>query len=432
MKNARARKAKVVKKTAKVVKKGMAKSHSKTTKASKPAKAVKEKPAKESPKGKSTSEAAKKILAHPVEAFLAKWKPKNETFEAGVDRFLAELGLSEKERATTAPGLIEKLQTQFRKEPLTPAIEEQLAERFSKDRIHKLGTIFSMKPKTAIRLNYLKADLQAFPQTQVAQELKIKKSNLSPWGFEMGKGEEGRHHPILERGLFEFQDEASQIFSLFSNARPGHRVLDLCANHGVNALAIATMMRNKGSVFIYEADAKRLKVFRDRASKAGIDNYRIVTDSQIGEVKSLDVVVVEAPSSHIGELAHRPELKFKFQKEELTRLHKLQAALLREGARKLKLGGHLIYATTSLNKSENEAQIENFLRTSHNSYRLVPALSYLKEYIVPYVSNFFRFQWDEKLLQSFAEFDPYFVASPDLHGSQGMFIAILQRTRIST
>src|SRR5690606_9442617 len=121
--------------------------------------------------------------------------------------------------------------------------------------------------------------------------------------------------------------------------------------------------------------------FRERATKAGLDNYRVLTDTQISEVKSLDAVVIEAPSTGLGQLGRRPELKARFHRDDLPKIHKLQAALLREGARKLKLGGYLVYATKTLNRSENEHQIEHFLRSSHNSYRLVPAVQYLKESI---------------------------------------------------
>jgi 16S rRNA C967 or C1407 C5-methylase (RsmB/RsmF family) len=381
---------------------------------------------------KAAADSRKKALSNPVPAFLETWKVKTETFDQAVERFLREAGVPEKELSIAAVDVIEKLQTQFRKQALSDAIIEQLAERFPKDRIHKMATIFSMKPKVMMRLNFLKADIRGFAEAQAAKDLKMKRGTLSPWSFEVGKIDELLSHPVYERGLVDFQDEASQIMSLFTNARPGHRVLDLCAGDGSNSLAIASMMKNKGSLFIYEADSRKLRRFKERAAMAGVDNFRILSDSQIGEVKSLDVVLVNAPSSHLGDLANKPEQKLKFQTDDLPRLHKLQAALLREGARKLKLGGTLIYATTTLNKSENEGQIENFLKSSHNSYRVVSALGNLKDYIIPYLSNFFGFEWEEKALQSMTEADPFFTLSPDVHGGQGLFIAILQRTRIST
>jgi 16S rRNA (cytosine967-C5)-methyltransferase len=405
----------------------------KAKKAEKPAKASsKLKLLKEKPKAEEMGQNLKKILQNPVEPFFKAWKPKNESLEAGILKCLDDWKVPEKEKPQAYVNIMEKVQAVMRKENLSPAIEEQLAERFSKDRVHKIGSIFSMKPKTCVRLNFLKADIRGFGESLAAKELKIKKSAISPWAFEVGKPEDAIQHPVFERGLIDFQDEGSQLIALLSNARPGHRVLDMVAGDGSHALSMGSMMRNKGSLFIYDADGKKLKNFKERAQKAGIDSYRILTDSQISEVKSLDVVIVEAPSSSLGQIGHKPDLKVRFNKDELGRIHKLQAALLREGARKLKLGGYLIYATSTMNKSENEGQIEHFLRTSHNSFRLVPMSQYLQDFTIPYMENFFHFKWDAKTLASMAESDPFLFLSPDVHGCQGMFVAVIQRTRIST
>jgi 16S rRNA (cytosine967-C5)-methyltransferase len=255
---------------------------------------------------------------------------------------------------------------------------------------------------------------------------------LSPWGFEVGKPEDLIQNPAYQRGLFQIHDEASQLISLMMNSRPGQRILDLNAGEGQNALAISAMMRNKGSLFVYDPDQKKMKAFKERAAKAGIDNFRILTDSQIAEVKSLDAALIAAPSSGSGALAYNPELKWKFNKDELPRIQKLQAALLREGARKLKLGGYLIYATHSLSKSENEMQLDHFIKSTHSSFRIVPASQYLKENVLPYAHNFFNFTMDEKLLASLLEQDPYIFMSPDIHSTKGSFIGIIQRIRIST
>jgi 16S rRNA (cytosine967-C5)-methyltransferase len=377
-------------------------------------------------------EVKRKVLTNPFETFLQMWKPKNESFEVGLDKLFAEYPSPDKDVDAYKRNVREKIQSQMRKEPLSSAIEEQLGERFPRDRIHKLSSILSMKPKATIRLNTLKADIRGFSQSETARDLKVKPSQLSPWGFEVGKAEEAHDHPVFQRGLYDFQDEASQLTALLVNARPGQRILDLCAGEGNTSLAMSCMMKNKGSLFVYDSDQKKTKIFKEKAARAGIDNFRVLTDAQIAEVKSLDAVLIHAPSSGLGALASHPELKWRFHKEDLSRVHKLQAALLREGARKLKLGGYLVYSTSTLNKSENEMQIEHFLKSTHNSYRLVPIMSYMKEYILPYVQNFLQFNWDERTFASLVEFDPYFFLSPDVHGTTGTFAAVLQRTRIST
>ncbi|MBN8555942.1 MAG: RsmB/NOP family class I SAM-dependent RNA methyltransferase [Deltaproteobacteria bacterium] len=395
---------------------------------------VKKTAAKEAPKKPEAKkpEAKKKVLVNAFETFIQMWKPKNESFEAGLDKLFAEYPSPDKDVEAYKRSVKDKIQTQMRKEPLTGSMEEQLGERFPRDRIHKMSSIWSMKPKSSIRLNTLKVDINGFSLSQTAKDLKIKRSIMSPWAFEVPKSEEVYTHPTYERGLYDFQDEASQLISLLVNARPGQRVLDLCAGEGDTSLALSFMMKNKGSLFVYDSDPKKTKIFKEKATRAGIDNYRILTDSQIAEVKSLDAVLIHAPSSGLGALGAHPETKWKFHKEDLPRIHRLQAALLREGARKLKLGGYLVYATSTLNKTENEMQIEHFLKSTHNSYRLVPITSFMKDFLVPYLENFLQFKWDEKTFSSLMEFDPYFVMSPDMHGTNGTFAAIIQRTRIST
>lgn len=389
-------------------------------------------PTKEVLKQQKLDEARKKALQSPFESFLNLWKPKGESFEAGMDKFIQEYAPAEKNPEKLRSEVSDKIHSQMRKSPLTPEIEEQLGERLSRDRIHKIGSIYSMKPKSILRLNYMKADLNSFGDSNVAETLKIKRSSMSPWAFEIGKPEGLEEHPAYQRGLVDYQDEASQILSLIVNARSGQRVLVMNAGTGDSALALAIMMRNKGSLFVYDSDPKKMKIFRERAARAGIDNYRILTDAQISEVKSLDAVLIEAPSSSVGLIGKYPEIKWRFHKEELSKLHKVQAALLREGGRKLKLGGYMIYSTFTLSKSENEEQIDHFLRMSHNSFRLVPAMGYVKEAIVPYCQNFFSFNWDDKAFASFFEYEPFFTLLPDVHGTSGMFAAIIQRTRIST
>ncbi len=377
-------------------------------------------------------ESSRKAHANPWDPFFDLWKPKSESFEAGLDRFFDKYPLSGKDAGANRTAVVEKLHAQMRKHPLTPAIEEQLFERYPRDRVHKIGSIAAMKPRTTIRLNFLRADLKGFGESQLATDLKIKRSGLSPWAFEVGKPEALPGHPSYGKGLYEVQDESSQLLSLLVNARPGQRILTINSGTGDVALALGAMMKNNGSLFVYESDPRNQKIFKDAATRAHIDGYRILSDAQIGEVKSLDSVLIQAPSSNLGMLGQHPDMKWRFHKEDLGRLHKLQAALLREAGRKLKLGGYVIYATNTLSRSENEQQIDHFIRSSHNSFRVVNMSTHLRDFVIPYMTSYFGFAWDEKLISSFVEYDPFFVLSPDIHGVPGLFVSVMQRTRISS
>jgi 16S rRNA (cytosine967-C5)-methyltransferase len=373
-------------------------------------------------------------LTNPFKDFMEVWKPKNEGFISGIKNlFLSYMvpGKSDKEREKNAAEIIEKIEVAMRKDELSPDLLELLAERFSKDRIRQLAAVMSMKGKVTIRLNTLKADILGFSESKTAKDLKMKRTKLSPWSFEVGAKENPMSLPVYERGIFEVEDEASQLATLLLNARPGQRVLDICAREGDHSLGIGAMMRNKGSLFVYDSDPQKLRVLKQRAQRAGIENIRILNDTQIGEVKSLDLILVDAPSSGTGLLARQPELKWRYRKEDLPKIQKVQAALLREAARKLKLGGRLVYCTSSLSITENEAQIEHFLKSSHNSFRVVPAGEYLREYVLGFAKNFYNFEISEEVLASCLEYEPYFLVQPDVHACGGFFAAVIERTRIS-
>src|SRR5665213_500603 len=147
-------------------------------------------------------EARKKAYSDPFHSLLNLWKPKTESFDQAMEAFFKEFPSTEKDAASANHAITEKILLQMRKYPISSEIEQQFAERFSRERIHKIGSILSMKPKTVLRLNILKADLLGFGQSGMAETLKIKRSQLSPWAFEIGKPEGIEQNPAYQRGLF--------------------------------------------------------------------------------------------------------------------------------------------------------------------------------------------------------------------------------------
>jgi 16S rRNA (cytosine967-C5)-methyltransferase len=363
------------------------------------------------------------------------WNYKNDSFATAIKAFFTEHsipGNTDKQKADNTEQIVRKIEDGLRREPIPEAILLEWRERFEPQRIRQLSAVMSMKPRTTIRLNVLKADIAGFGQSKTAEDLMVKRGKLSPFAYDVGSDVNPSSLPVFERGIFELEDEASQFASLLVNARPGQRILDICAREGDHSLCLAAMMKNKGSLFVYDSDPTRVKTLKARAEKAGLENYRIVGEGQISEVKGLDAVLVDAPCSGTGQLSRRPELKWRFKKEDLPKLQKVQASLLREAARKLKLGGRVIYVSSSLNLSENEHQIENFLKNSHNSFRLVSGKEYLENYVVDYVRNFYGLEYSEETLKALTTFEPYIFVSPDDHGTNGLFAAVIERIRISS
>jgi 16S rRNA (cytosine967-C5)-methyltransferase len=69
-----------------------------------------------------------------------------------------------------------------------------------------------------------------------------------------------------------------------------------------------------------------------------------------------DLVLLDVPCSNTGVLARRPEARYRYSKEAIASVVRLQREIITVGAKLLKPGGHLLYSTCSLDERENQAQ----------------------------------------------------------------------------
>ncbi|HNS87037.1 MAG TPA: RsmB/NOP family class I SAM-dependent RNA methyltransferase [Parvularculaceae bacterium] len=171
--------------------------------------------------------------------------------------------------------------------------------------------------------------------------------------------------PAFNKGWVEVQDLGSQIAALAAGDVKGAQVLDLCAGGGGKTLALAAMMENKGQLYAYDNDARRLKPLYDRARRAGIRNLQIVnpiTDKEALEalVDKFDVVFVDAPCTGSGTWRRHPDTKWRLTEEQLARRMEEQDAVLKSAARFVKPGGRLVYVTCSFLMEENEDRLAAF------------------------------------------------------------------------
>ena len=72
----------------------------------------------------------------------------------------------------------------------------------------------------------------------------------------------------------------------------------------------------------------------------------------------------------MGALRRTTDSKWKLSAAEIERLRKLQAELIRSHSRMVKPGGKLTYATCSILPSENEKQVESFLKELGDEWTL--------------------------------------------------------------
>lgn len=165
------------------------------------------------------------------------------------------------------------------------------------------------------------------------------------------------------QGLFHVQDVSSQLCARALCAKPGDTVIDLCSAPGGKAFTAAQFMRNEGRLICCDIYEQRLGLIRGGAGRLGIEIVSVrCNDASVydPEMPSADVVLCDVPCSGLGIIRRKPEIKYKkFGK--FDNLSDLQYNILSAASRYVKPGGRLVYSTCSLNKNENENNVDRFL-----------------------------------------------------------------------
>lgn len=173
--------------------------------------------------------------------------------------------------------------------------------------------------------------------------------------------------PEFQKGLFEVQDEGSQLVSNLVQVNPGDHVLDYCAGSGGKTLAFAPLMKSKGQIFVHDIRPHALIEARKRLKRAGIQNFQIVEATDEARLKKLkkrmDWILVDAPCTGTGTMRRNPDMKWRFTEEMVVRLTGQQRMIFEKALSFLKPEGRIVYVTCSILNEENEAQIDHFTKT---------------------------------------------------------------------
>ncbi len=265
-----------------------------------------------------------------------------------------------------------------------------------------------------LRVNLLRGSRDQAQAALQAEGHTVVPTPLSPAGLRAQAWLPLANTQAFKDGLVEVQDESSQMLALAVNARPGERVADLCAGGGGKTLALAAMMENSGEIIAADVSPSRLRRMTPRLRRAGV-TIAHPTTVDIGAladaVDPLDRVLIDAPCSGSGAWRRHPEARWHLTPEQLADFVATQASLLRDGARMVRPGGWLVYATCSLLPAENEDQAEAFL-TEHRHFRHVPADQYLS---------------GDQLALAGLSADGDLRLTPARNGTDGVFAAVFER-----
>ena len=172
-------------------------------------------------------------------------------------------------------------------------LDPHFATRLRRRRAREEGAALASRAPLDLRVNTLKAERDKAGGHVVRSRADAGALvALGPCAFALAadaKSPAIHAEPAFLKGMIEVQDEGSQLAALFSGAKPGEQVVDLCAGAGGKTLALAAMMQNKGQIFATDDDKRRLAPIHDRLARSGARNVQVRTPKSIGgEIDDLD------------------------------------------------------------------------------------------------------------------------------------------------
>lgn len=228
----------------------------------------------------------------------------------------------------------------------------------------EFDNIFSQKPYRGIRINTLKANVD---MVQKGFDFKLESAPFYKHSYYIPKDFEGiGNSPLHHAGAFYVQEpSASSVLSVV-NAKPGEKILDLCAAPGGKSTGIGAALEGKGLLWANEFIRKRATALLSNIERIGISNA-VVSSLSVDYLCSelcefFDAVVVDAPCSGEGMWRHNEQVEKQWSNEYVAECAALQRQILSSAVNAVKHGGRLIYSTCTFSREENEDNVEWFLK----------------------------------------------------------------------
>lgn len=218
-----------------------------------------------------------------------------------------------------------------------------------------------------LRVNTLKIEVEEF--------LKLSPFELEPilWtrdGFYYKEGEAPGRHPYYHAGLYYIQEPSAMFPGAVIDARPGERVLDLCAAPGGKTVQIAAAMKGKGLLVANDISAERVKALVKNIELCGIRNAIVTNDNPHKLADKFqgffDRILIDAPCSGEGMFRKDEDAAKSWENFKCEKCAGMQKDILKSVDRMLKPGGTIVYSTCTFSPEEDEGMIAGFLEENEN------------------------------------------------------------------
>ena len=170
------------------------------------------------------------------------------------------------------------------------------------------------------------------------------------------------------------QDAGAQLAAPLLRPAAGMRVLDSCAAPGGKTTHLAEL----ADIEILALDADAARLARVRENVARLPHGGASVEVRQGDAaqpadwwdgRPFDLILADVPCTASGIVRRHPDIKWLRRDGDLAAFARQQARMLASLWTCLARGGRMLYATCSVFRDENEAQVEAFLAAHPDALR---------------------------------------------------------------
>ena len=200
-----------------------------------------------------------------------------------------------------------------------------------------------------------------------------------PWtenGFYVTADDAVTKHPYYYAGLYYVQEPSAMLPAALLGAKPGERILDLCAAPGGKATELGSRLAEKGLLMANDVSASRAKALLKNLEQHGIGNVCVCSETP-EKLKNIypeyfDRVLVDAPCSGEGMFRREPAMKKAYKVHGPAYYAPLQREIADAAIAMLRPGGRMVFSTCTFSVEENEETVLALLK-KHPEMRLITA-----------------------------------------------------------
>lgn len=233
---------------------------------------------------------------------------------------------------------------------------------------------FLIPSTTSIRCNLNHMSVAKLKEKLEGEGVTVEENPDLPFALQISKYDMLSRLSSFQEGDFYVQDVSSMKVALVGDPKPGDLVIDVCAAPGGKSLHIAELLGTTGMVEARDLTENKIELIQHNIDRIGQKNIKaVLMDATIFDehsVETADLLIADLPCSGLGVIGKKTDIKYNMTQEKTKEIVLLQRQILDVVSAYVKPGGTMIYSTCTIQKCENQENLEWFL-TKHDEFKLI-------------------------------------------------------------